>query len=113
MQVNPGRIGVQLLGPFAASLGPRAVTPSAAKQCQILALLALNAGQVVTVSTLIEELWGDAPPRSSATTLQTYVLHLRNRLAPPRPGGREGREFLSTRHSGYLLEARSCETDVE
>ncbi len=113
MQVNPGRISVQLLGPFAASLGLRTVSPSAAKQCQILALLALNAGRVVTVSTLTEELWGDAPPRSSATTLQTYVLHLRNRLVEAGLGGRESREFLSTRHSGYLLEARSCETDVE
>jgi DNA-binding SARP family transcriptional activator len=113
MPASPGPISVQLLGSFAVSLGPWTVTPSAAKQRQILALLALNAGRVVTVSTLAEELWGDAPPRSSATTLQTYVLHLRNRLAEAGPGGRETREFLSTRHSGYLLEARSCETDVE
>lgn len=113
MQVIPGRISVQVLGPFTASLGRRMVTPSAAKQRQILALLALDAGRVVTVSTLTEELWGDAPPRSSATTLQTYVLHLRNRLAEAESGGRETREFLSTRHSGYLLEARSCETDAE
>lgn len=113
MQVIPGRISVQVLGPFTASLGRRTVTPSAAKQRQILALLALDAGRVVTVSTLTEELWGDAPPRSSATTLQTYVLHLRNRLAEAGSGGRETREFLSTRHSGYLLEARSCETDAE
>ncbi len=113
MQVNPGRISVQVLGPFAAFLGPRTVTPTAAKQRQILALLALNAGRVVTVPTLTEELWGDAPPRSSATTLQTYVLHLRNRLAAAGPAGRETREFLSTRHSGYLLAERSCETDAE
>src|ERR1700720_4251934 len=92
MQVNTGRISVQLLGPFAASLGLRTVSPSAAKQRQILALLALNAGRVVTVSMLTEELWGDAPPRSSATTLQTYVLHLRNRLAEAGPGWRESRE---------------------
>src|SRR6266567_1311051 len=113
MQVNPERISVQVLGPFAASLSRQEVTPSAAKQRQVLALLALNAGRVVTVSTLTEELWGETPPRSSATTLQTYVLHLRNRLAAAGPGGRETREFLSTRHCGYLLEARSCETDVE
>jgi DNA-binding SARP family transcriptional activator len=111
MQANPRRISVQLLGPFAASLGQRAVTPGAAKQRQILALLALNAGQVVTVPTLIEELWGDSPPRSSMTTLQTYVLHLRNRLAVE-PGGRKASEFISTRHSGYLLDAQACQTDV-
>jgi DNA-binding SARP family transcriptional activator len=106
MQVDPGRISVQLLGPFAARLSERGVTPSAAKQRQILALLALNAGRVVTVPTLAEELWGDAPPRSAATTLQTYVLHLRNRLAAV------GREVLATRHGGYLLDAQACHTDV-
>jgi len=110
MQTEPGRMSVQLLGPFTAWMGQRAVTPSAAKQSQILALLALNAGRVVTVATLAEELWGDAPPRSSATTLQTYVLHLRNRLAAAVPGGT--REYLGTRHSGYLLDA-GCQTDVE
>jgi DNA-binding SARP family transcriptional activator len=113
MQGNSECISVQLLGPFAVSLSRSTATPSAAKQRQILALLALNAGRVVTVSTLTEELWGDAPPRSSATTLQTYVLHLRNRLAAAGPGGREARALLSTRHSGYLLEALSCATDVE
>jgi DNA-binding SARP family transcriptional activator len=110
MRSNPERISVQLLGPFAATLSQRDVAPSAAKQRQILALLALNAGRVVTVSTLAEERWGDCPPRRSATALQTYVLHLRNRLAAAGPGGRE---FLGTRHSGYLLDASCCATDVE
>ena len=110
MQTESGRMSVQLLGPFEAYMGQRAVTPSAAKQSQMLALLALNAGRVVTVSTLAEELWGEAPPRSSAAALQTYVLHLRNRLAAAGPGGT--REYLGTRHSGYLLDA-GCQTDVE
>jgi SARP family transcriptional regulator, regulator of embCAB operon len=113
MLVNPERVSVQVLGPFGASLGPCCVTPTAAKQRQILALLALSAGRVVTTATLSEELWGDEPPRSSATTLQTYVLHLRNRLAAAGPDGDQVRvKFLSTRHSGYLLAAGSCETDA-
>ena len=113
MPINTERISVQVLGPFQASLGPRSVTPTAAKQRQILALLALNAGRVVTTATLAEELWGNSPPRSSPTTLQTYVLHVRNRLAAAGPDGAQVRvEFLSTRHSGYLLEAGSCQTDV-
>ena len=113
MQGNSERISIELLGPFTVSLSRWTATPSAAKQRQILALLALNAGRVVTVATLAQELWGDAPPRSSATTLQTYILHLRNRLAGAGPGGREARALLSTRYSGYLLEALSCATDVE
>lgn len=113
MNNDPGQLSIEILGPFSARLGHLAVAPSAAKQRQILALLALNAGRVVTVPTLTEELWGDYPPRSSSTTLQTYVLQLRNRLAAAAPDSREARQLLSTRHSGYLLDAQSCQTDVE
>src|SRR5690242_6178329 len=75
-----GQLTIGLLGPLSAHLNGKPVTPTAAKQRQVLALLALNAGQVVTVPTLIEELWGDSPPRSYSTTLQTYILQLRNAL---------------------------------
>jgi SARP family transcriptional regulator, regulator of embCAB operon len=110
MVLDSAQISIQLLGPLSASFGIRTVTPNAAKQREVLALLALNAGRIVTVSTLIEELWGDRPPRSSATTLQTYVFHLRNSLAVDIPRERVASEFLRTRHSGYQLE---CRTDVE
>ena len=98
-------ISIQLLGPLSASLGTHTVTPNAAKQREVLALLALNAGRIVTVSTVIEELWGDHPPRSSATTLQTYIFHLRSSLAVDTPRKRVASEFLRTRHSGYQLNA--------
>jgi SARP family transcriptional regulator, regulator of embCAB operon len=104
------RIIIQILGTFSVSVRNRTVTPSAAKQRQALALLALNAGRVVTVSTLIEELWGDHPPRSSAATLQTYIFHLRNKLAVGISRERVAGELLQTRHSGYQLE---CQTDVQ
>jgi DNA-binding SARP family transcriptional activator len=107
------QIDVRLLGPLSARLNHREVAPSAAKQRQILALLALNSGRVVTVSTLVEELWGDYPPRSSATTLQTYILQLRNKLAAASPGDPDARAFLSTRHGGYMLEETACRTDVD
>ncbi len=104
------KISVQVLGPFSARLRQQIVTPTAAKQRQVLALLALRSGQVVTTSTLAEELWGSRPPRSLAVTLQTYIFQLRRRLAAALPEGPDTKHFLSTRHSGYLLE---CQTDVE
>ncbi|MEU9079893.1 AfsR/SARP family transcriptional regulator [Kitasatospora sp. NPDC004745] len=110
---RPGPLSIGLLGSLSLHLDRTPVTISAPKQRQVLAMLALNAGRVVTVPALIEELWGDRPPRSHATTLQTYVLQLRNALAAAdadRPGVRQ---ILSTRHSGYLLEEGACETDVE
>jgi SARP family transcriptional regulator, regulator of embCAB operon len=106
----PAQVSIQVLGLFSVSIGTRVVTPTAAKQRQVLALLALSAGQIVPVSTLIEELWADRPPRSAATTLQGYVFHLRSRLAADIPRERVARELLRTTHSGYRL---VCRTDVE
>jgi len=110
---EPRPLSIGLLGQLSAQLDQTPVTPSAPKQRQVLALLALNPGRVVTVPTLIEELWGDRPPRSYATTLQTYVLQLRNSLAAAQPGNPAVRRILSTRHFGYVLENTACQTDVD
>jgi DNA-binding SARP family transcriptional activator/tetratricopeptide (TPR) repeat protein len=46
----------------------------------LLAVLLVRAGQVVTVGQLVETLWGDHPPSSYASNLQTYISRLRDRL---------------------------------
>jgi SARP family transcriptional regulator, regulator of embCAB operon len=112
MKNELSQVSIQLLGPMTADLDHHPVAPTAGKQRQTLALLALNRGRVVTVATLVEELWGDCPPRSYATTLQTYILQLRNRLAAAAEDCC-GREMLSTRYGGYLLEEDACRTDVD
>ena len=112
MHSEPAQLSIRLLGPLSAELSGTPVTPSAPKQRQVMALLALNADRVVTVPTLVEELWGGRPPRSYATTLQTYIFQLRNALAAARPGDPGARRLLSTRHSAYLMEG-DCQTDVE
>jgi SARP family transcriptional regulator, regulator of embCAB operon len=109
-RTDSDKISVQVLGSFSASLRQRIVTPTAGKQRQVLALLALRSGQVVTTSTLAEELWGSDLPPSFVVTLQTYIFQLRRRLETALPQGQDAKLFLSTRHSGYLLE---CQTDVE
>jgi DNA-binding SARP family transcriptional activator len=112
MNSASAQLNIGLLGPLSADLGGTPLTPSAPKQRQVLALLALNAGRVVTVPTLIEELWRDRPPRSYASTLQTYIFQLRNAFEAALPGDSAARQMLSTQHSGYLL-ADDCRTDVE
>jgi SARP family transcriptional regulator, regulator of embCAB operon len=107
------QMSIRLLGPMSVHFNNKPTTPSAAKQRQILALLALNAGRVVTVSTLIEELWGDYPPRSCVATLQNYILQLRNRMAAASPGDPGARQVLGTRHGGYLLAESPCHIDVD
>jgi DNA-binding SARP family transcriptional activator len=105
---------IKVLGLVEATVNGRSFVPSAAKPRQILALLALNAGQVVQVPTLVEELWGDRPPRSARTTLQTYILQLRRLIgdALAASDDTEAKEVLVTRYGGYLLDVPETAVDV-
>ncbi len=51
------------------------------QQRLILAVLALQAGQVVPVSELVDALWEHEPPRSAQTSIQVLVTGLRRVLA--------------------------------
>jgi SARP family transcriptional regulator, regulator of embCAB operon len=106
---------IKVLGPLEAQVHGRSITPTAGKPRQVLALLALEAGQVVIVPTLIEELWGTRPPRSALTTLQTYILHLRRMIgtALAGAGGGAAKDVLVTRRGGYLLDLQDGSVDVQ
>nr|WP_202523793.1 AfsR/SARP family transcriptional regulator [Kitasatospora sp. SID7827] len=99
------------MGPFTAEHLGSPFVPSAAKPRQILALLALQANQVVTAQTLMEEIWGEAPPRSAATTLQTYILQLRRLLTQALGSPAAAKDVLATRYGGYLLDVQPGEVD--
>jgi SARP family transcriptional regulator, regulator of embCAB operon len=100
---------IDVLGTLAVRENGVSVTPTAPKPRQVLALLALHADQVVSVASLVEELWGKNPPRSARTTLQTYVLQLRDLISTAlehEPEGAEPRtakDVLVTLPGGYLL----------
>ncbi|MFP3991474.1 AfsR/SARP family transcriptional regulator [Streptomyces sp. E11-3] len=106
---------IKILGPLAARENGISVLPTAAKPRQILALLALQADHVVTVPTLMDEIWGEKIPRSAATTLQTYILQLRRKIAAALDGdpGREAKDVLVTQHGGYLLQVQPGQVDVQ
>ncbi len=101
---------IKVLGPFEATARDRSVVPTAAKPRQIFALLALRAGSVVPVPTLVEEIWGEVPPRSALTTLQTYILQLRRLIGSVAPG--QAKDILITRYNGYLLTADGVSVDA-
>jgi SARP family transcriptional regulator, regulator of embCAB operon len=103
-----------ILGPLRVYEQERFYAPTAPKQRQLLALLLLNANQVVSTSTCIEELWEDKPPNTALSTLQSYILQLRRILKQvPRIGSLQAaRRVLETRGGGYLLSLRGEELDV-
>ncbi|MER5914436.1 AfsR/SARP family transcriptional regulator [Streptomyces sp. NPDC001982] len=69
---------ISVLGPFRATLAGVPVHLTAVKPRKVFALLALQADEVVSVASLVEEVWGESPPRSVQTTLQTYILQIRH-----------------------------------
>jgi DNA-binding SARP family transcriptional activator len=74
------RWGFRLLGPLEVRHRGVPIPVAAAKQRVLIAVLALAAGQPVTVDRLIACLWGERPPASARNTLQNYVLRLRRTL---------------------------------
>ena len=91
-----------ILGPLEVRRSGRAVPLGGPRQRAVLALLLLEANRVVSMDRLAEDVWGGDPPEGWATTLQTYVFHLRQALEPDRSRGAAG-GVLVTRGRGYLL----------
>lgn len=118
-EIGEIRVKIQVLGTLNVREGGVSVTPTAPKPRQVLALLALHSDQVVSVASLTEELWGTTPPRSARTTLQTYVLQLRELIAAalerggPASGERRvAKGVLATLPGGYLLDSADGSSDV-
>lgn len=99
------RADIKVLGALEVSINGTSVVPNASKPRHLLAILAMNVGKLVTTSSLKEELWANNAPRSATSTLQTYVLSLRNHIreALPEGDGDLVRDILVTKHAGYLL----------
>jgi DNA-binding SARP family transcriptional activator len=92
----------------------RRLVPTASKPRQVLALLLLRHNQIVPTETLIKELWGDDPPRSARSTLQTYVYKLRKLLSGSGDGAdaAAGEELLATKPTGYMATINPGDIDV-
>jgi DNA-binding SARP family transcriptional activator len=108
---------IEVLGPLSVREHGISIAPTAPKPRQVLALLALNADRVVPVAMLTEELWDEHPPRSARTTLQTYILQLRELIGEAlRRGGDErtnAKDILVTLPGGYRLETRGGSLDFK
>jgi SARP family transcriptional regulator, regulator of embCAB operon len=86
-------------------------TPSAPKVRSVLALLLLRANQTVSQDAIFDWLWGNCPPRSAATTTQTYVYQLRALFE--RVGVKDCAErLLITRSTGYCLALEKDQLDA-
>src|SRR3954470_16649686 len=72
---------VLLLGPVEATHDEHPIPLGAAKQRAVLAMLALQANETVSVNHLVDGLWGEQPPATAPKMVQLYVSQLRRLLA--------------------------------
>ena len=72
-------------------------------QRAVLTLLLLRANEAVSNERLVDQLWGEHPPRTASTSLQNTVSQLRKLLGPG---------VLHTRPAGYVLELDSEQLDL-
>jgi DNA-binding SARP family transcriptional activator/tetratricopeptide (TPR) repeat protein len=83
-----------LLGPLEARAGRERLPLGGPRQRAALAELLLHAGSVVSMDTLIDDLWGSEPPPTAEAVVQNAVSRLRKAL---------GRDLIETRPPGYVL----------
>ena len=79
---------------------------TAGKPVALLAAGLLRANRIVSTASLVDAIWGDAPPATAAALVQTYVSNLRRTL---RTGGRQ---VIVTRPPGYLFDVAPDAVDV-
>jgi DNA-binding SARP family transcriptional activator/class 3 adenylate cyclase len=91
----------RILGPLEVSDGQRLLALGGPKPRSLLVVLLLHANQVVSSDRLVDELWGERPPRSAAKLVQGYVSGLRRSLGAA----------LETRPPGYRLRVGDGDLD--
>jgi predicted ATPase/DNA-binding SARP family transcriptional activator len=98
----------RILGPLEVLSGAQALNLPAGKPRSLLAVLLLHRNAVVSVDTLVDQLWVESPPSSARQMVKGYVADLRRALSPV------GADvFIVTRARGYALEVGPGEIDAE
>ncbi|MBW5425351.1 AfsR family transcriptional regulator, partial [Streptomyces sp. BG9H] len=86
----------RLLGPVEAWREGRRLALGGPKPRALLAALLLEPGRVVSADALIDAIWGDRPPDTARSLIQSYVSALRRALSA---------DVIETQPPGYLIHA--------
>jgi YVTN family beta-propeller protein len=101
-------VDFRILGPLEVRANGDRLRLGGRKQRALLAVLLLNANEVVSRDRLIDVLWGEKPPPTAGHTLDAYLSRLRKALA----GGGDGEVRLVTLAPGYLLRIAPGQLDL-
>jgi len=105
------RLSLRLLGPIGAWCGNIRLDLGPARQRAVLALLALEPGNLVNRSVIIDAVWNDSPPESAVNLVQTYVSRLR-RVLRPCGGVTSPDGLLSSEGHSYRLRVSAQQLDL-
>lgn len=118
-------VEILLLGEVGARGSTGGTRALAHMEKALLARLALDAGRVITIDRLIDDLWQEAPPKRARNALQVYVSHLRSYLGAPRIRSSGGGyclalpeqavdciRFMQLAASGAALAGKGCLTEA-
>ena len=92
----------RILGPLEVVQDETPLVLGGQKQRALLGLLVLHAGSVVSTDRLLDQLWGEQPPRTALTSLQNQISQLRKLL---------GAAAVVTRAPGYVLDVDAEQVD--
>src|SRR5688572_32032770 len=96
-------IDFRILGPLEVVGDGGPIALGGQKQRALLGLLLMRVGEVVAQERLVDQLWGEQPPKTATTSLQNLVSQLRKLLGP---------DVLATRPPGYVLQVDAESLDL-
>jgi DNA-binding SARP family transcriptional activator len=111
---------LRILGPVQVWAGGRSLPVGEPRQRAVLAALLADAGRPVSVDTLVDRVWGDAPPPRARRSLQANVAKVRRVLQRAaelaaesgEAGGDAVPELLVRGGGGYMITAGGAEVDA-
>ena len=98
-----GTLRVRLLGPVGAAHGERVLELRGSQPRAVLSLLALRAGERLSIDELVEGIWDEEIPAQARHALHVYISDLRALL---------GGSAIETRSRGYALCIESERVDA-
>jgi DNA-binding SARP family transcriptional activator len=96
-------IDFRILGPLEVETEDGLLALGGQKQRALLGLLLMRVGEVIATDRLVDQLWGEQPPRTATTSLQNHVSQLRKLL---------GADVIVTRPPGYVLQIDAESLDL-
>ncbi|MEU8658414.1 AfsR/SARP family transcriptional regulator [Actinoplanes philippinensis] len=97
-------VDLRILGPLQVLRDNREVDAGPRQQRCLLGLLLVRAGQPVSMTELIEMIWGSGPPATAINVIHKYVGAVRRLFEPGLPP-RAASAYLTRHGNGYRLSA--------